>query len=66
MSLSLITNCLINFRKKDDVISVLETLAEESIQKTGLFHSGPELFCHQIKPHPKLAITEDTYILSVV
>ena len=37
-------NCL--FRKTQDVISYLEDIAEESIQMTGFFHSGPEPYSH--------------------
>ena len=33
-------------RKTQDVISYLEDLAEESIQTTGFFHSGPEPYSH--------------------
>lgn len=33
-------------RKTQDVISYLEDLAEESIQTTGFFHSGPEPYAH--------------------
>jgi phosphatidylinositol 3,5-bisphosphate 5-phosphatase len=33
-------------RKTQDVISYLEDLAEESIQITGFFHSGPEPYSH--------------------
>ncbi|KAM5532686.1 hypothetical protein V8D89_013655 [Ganoderma adspersum] len=32
--------------KKQDVISYLEDIAEESIQMTGFFHTGPEPFSH--------------------
>ncbi|KDQ17280.1 hypothetical protein BOTBODRAFT_105836 [Botryobasidium botryosum FD-172 SS1] len=35
--------------KKQDVISYLEDLAEESIQLTGFFHSGPEPYSHYLK-----------------
>jgi hypothetical protein len=34
------------FRKTQDVISYLEDIAEESIQMTGFFHSGPEPYSH--------------------
>jgi phosphatidylinositol 3,5-bisphosphate 5-phosphatase len=34
------------YRKTQDVISYLEDLAEESIQITGFFHSGPEPYSH--------------------
>jgi hypothetical protein len=33
-------------RKTQDVISYLEDIAEESIEMTGFFHSGPEPFSH--------------------
>ncbi|PFH50390.1 hypothetical protein AMATHDRAFT_61229 [Amanita thiersii Skay4041] len=35
--------------KTQDVISYLEDLAEESIQMTGFFHSGPEPVSHRIQ-----------------
>ncbi|KAG2005981.1 polyphosphoinositide phosphatase [Coprinopsis cinerea AmutBmut pab1-1] len=35
--------------KTQDVISYLEDLAEESIQLTGFFHSGPEPYSHYIQ-----------------
>ncbi|TFY79848.1 hypothetical protein EWM64_g4164 [Hericium alpestre] len=34
--------------KTQDVISYLEDLAEESIQMTGFFHSGPEPYAHHM------------------
>ncbi|KAH9834386.1 SacI homology domain-containing protein [Rhodofomes roseus] len=34
--------------KTQDVIGVLEDIAEESIQTTGFFHSGPEPFSHAL------------------
>ncbi|KAI0314858.1 SacI homology domain-containing protein [Amylostereum chailletii] len=34
--------------KTQDVISYLEDLAEESIQMTGFFHSGPEPYAHHL------------------
>jgi phosphatidylinositol 3,5-bisphosphate 5-phosphatase len=36
-------------RKTQDVISYLEDIAEESIQITGFFHSGPEPFSHYLQ-----------------
>lgn len=36
-------------RKTQDVISCLEDLAEESIQMTGFFHSGPEPYAHYLR-----------------
>ncbi|KAJ3865788.1 polyphosphoinositide phosphatase [Lentinula novae-zelandiae] len=35
--------------KNQDVISILEDLAETSIQQTGFFHSGPEPFYHYLQ-----------------
>jgi len=32
---------MLDHRKTQDVISYLEDIAEESIQMTGFFHSGP-------------------------
>lgn len=40
---------ILAFRKTQDVISYLEDLAEESIQQTGFFHSGPEPFYHHLQ-----------------
>ena len=37
---------MISSRKKQDVIGYLEDIAEESIQMTGFFHTGPEPFSH--------------------
>lgn len=36
-------------RKTQDVISYLEDIAEESIQMTGFFHSGPEPYSHYLQ-----------------
>jgi hypothetical protein len=36
-------------RKTQDVISYLEDIAEESIQTTGFFHSGPEPYYHSTR-----------------
>ncbi|KAJ7491226.1 SacI homology domain-containing protein [Mycena latifolia] len=35
--------------KTQDVISILEDIAEESIQMTGFFHSGPEPYSHYLQ-----------------
>ena len=35
--------------KTQDVISYLEDIAEESIQMTGFFHTGPEPFSHYLQ-----------------
>ncbi|KAF9030830.1 hypothetical protein BDZ89DRAFT_1064393 [Hymenopellis radicata] len=35
--------------KTQDVISYLEDIAEESIQETGFFHSGPEPYSHYLQ-----------------
>jgi hypothetical protein len=40
-------------QKDDNLIAILEEVAQDSIFKTGIFHSGPELHCHQLNPHPK-------------
>lgn len=37
------------YRKTQDVISYLEDIAEEAIQLTGFFHSGPEPYSHKLK-----------------
>ena len=39
----------IGIRKTQDVISYLEDIAEESIQMTGFFHSGPEPYSHYLQ-----------------
>lgn len=36
-------------RKKQDVIGVLEDIAEECIEATGFFHSGPEPYSHSLR-----------------
>ena len=38
--------------KTQDVISYLEDLAEEWIQRTGFFHTGPEPVSHDVEPTP--------------
>lgn len=40
---------LIVVRKTQDVISYLEDLAEESIQMTGIFHTGHEPYFHVLE-----------------
>ncbi|KAF8191450.1 polyphosphoinositide phosphatase [Mycena galopus ATCC 62051] len=35
--------------KTQDVISILEDIAEESLQMTGFFHSGPEPYSHYLQ-----------------
>lgn len=42
-------NKLRNCRKERDVISILEDLAEEAIETTKFFHSGPEPVSHKFK-----------------
>ncbi len=37
------------FRKTQDVISYLEDIAEESIEMTGFFHTGPEPYSHYLQ-----------------
>ena len=37
------------YRKKQDVIGVLEDIAEECIHLTGFFHSGPEPYSHALR-----------------
>ena len=34
-----------------NLIEVLEEMAMSSFEKTGFFHAGPELCCHQLNPH---------------
>ncbi|KAF8584424.1 hypothetical protein K439DRAFT_1646939 [Ramaria rubella] len=48
--------------KTQDVISYLEDIAEESIQMTGFFHSGPEPFSHNQRNDPDLPY-RDTILL---
>ncbi|KAL5533429.1 FIG4 [Sanghuangporus sanghuang] len=40
--------------KTQDVISYLEDIAEEAIQLTGFFHSGPEPVSHQMRTDPSI------------
>lgn len=46
------------YRKTQDVISYLEDVAEESIQMTGFFHSGPEPYSHYLQNQSKYVSTE--------
>ncbi|EIN05856.1 polyphosphoinositide phosphatase [Punctularia strigosozonata HHB-11173 SS5] len=46
--------------KTKDVISYLEDFAEESIQSTGFFHSGPEPFAHSLRSNPESS-SENTW-----
>ena len=34
-----------------NLIEVLEEVARSTFEKTGFFHAGPELWCHQLNPH---------------
>ena len=34
-----------------NLIEVLEEMATSTFEKTGFFHAGPELCCHQLNPH---------------
>ncbi|KAI0071223.1 hypothetical protein K474DRAFT_1712651 [Panus rudis PR-1116 ss-1] len=43
--------------KTQDVISYLEDLAEESIQLTGFFHSGPEPYSHYLRSETEAETT---------
>ncbi|KAI0785573.1 polyphosphoinositide phosphatase [Abortiporus biennis] len=42
--------------KTQDVISYLEDIAEESIQLTGFFHSGPEPYSHYLRNEVEAAV----------
>ena len=42
-----------NYSKTLNLIEILEKIADESIKATGFFHSGPELHCIQLHPHPE-------------
>lgn len=33
-----------------NLIEVLEEVAISTFKKTGFFHAGPELYCHQLNP----------------
>ena len=43
--------------KTHDVISYLEDIAEESIQMTGFFHTGPEPFSHYLQNESEYVTT---------
>jgi phosphatidylinositol 3,5-bisphosphate 5-phosphatase len=49
MHLIALLKYLLSFRKTQDVISYLEDIAEESLQMTGFFHSGPEPYSHYLR-----------------
>ena len=36
-----------------NLIDILEKIADNSVKATGFFHSGPELHCIQLHPHPE-------------
>jgi len=36
-----------------NLIVILEGIAEDTLKQTGFFHSGPELECNKINPHPE-------------
>jgi len=44
-------------RKTQDVISYLEDIAEESIQMTSFFHSGPEPYFHYLNSEAECVAT---------
>ena len=52
---SLLFMCVL-LRKDGDLIGILEDTAQDVVKLTGFFHSGPELHCHRIRPHPKLVM----------
>jgi len=41
--------------KEISVIERLAEIAEKIVKETGFFHSGPQLYCNQIRNHPKFA-----------
>ena len=45
------------YRKTQDVISYLEDIAEESIQMTSFFHSGPEPYFHYLNSEAECVAT---------
>ena len=36
-----------------NLIDILDKIADNSVKATGFFHSGPELHCIQLHPHPE-------------
>ncbi|KAG9103896.1 phosphatidylinositol-3,5-bisphosphate 5-phosphatase [Ceratobasidium sp. 370] len=49
--------------KKQDVISYLEDYAEQSINLTGFFHSGPEPFSHKLRSESEAVPYRDTMLV---
>ncbi|KAG9105229.1 phosphatidylinositol-3,5-bisphosphate 5-phosphatase [Ceratobasidium sp. 392] len=49
--------------KKQDVISYLEDYAEQSINLTGFFHSGPEPFSHKLRSESEDVPYRDTMLV---
>lgn len=41
--------------KEISVIERLAEIAEKIVKETGFFHSGPQIYCNEIKHHPKFA-----------
>lgn len=38
--------------KEDKVIEILAEIAEKVMKETGFFHSGPQIYCNQLRSHP--------------
>ncbi|XP_065648224.1 polyphosphoinositide phosphatase isoform X2 [Hydra vulgaris] len=38
--------------KEDKVIEVLAKIAEKVMKETGFFHSGPQIYCNDLRKHP--------------
>ena len=39
--------------KTQNLIGILEKIGDDCVKATGFFHSGPELHCNRLHPHPK-------------
>jgi len=36
-----------------NLIKILEKIADDVVKATGFFHSGEELYCNKLHPHPE-------------
>ena len=39
--------------RTQNLIDILEKIGDDCVKDTGFFHSGPELHCNRLHPHPK-------------
>lgn len=44
-------NCISS--KTLNLMNILEQIADDTLHSTGFFHSGPELECNRLNPHPQ-------------